>query len=79
MNQKKFLQIISKCLNVKINKISLKTKSDDLEEWDSIAQLTILSALDKATKGKASRIKGLGNHQSLKKIWEILKNKGLTK
>lgn len=79
MNEKKFFQIISKCLNVKINKISLKTKSEDLEEWDSIAQLTILSALDTATKGKSSRIKGLGNQQSLKKIWEILKNKGLAK
>jgi len=79
MNEKKFSQIISKCLNVKINKISLKTKSEDLEEWDSIAQLTILSAFDTATKGKSSRIKGLVNQQSLKKIWEILKNKGLAK
>ena len=34
---------------------------------------------DTATKGKSSRIKGLGNQQSLKKIWEILKNKGLAK
>lgn len=79
MDQKNFLQIVSKCLNVKLNKISIDTTSNDLEEWDSIAQLTILSTLDKETKGKSGKIKGLGNHQSLKKIWNILKKKGLAK
>ena len=79
MNQKKFLSLISKCLNVKVSQISLNLKFEGIEEWDSIVLLSILSTLDKATKGKSTKIKGLGNQNSLKKIWEILKKKGLTK
>ena len=79
MNQKKFLSLISKCLNVKVSQISLNLKFEGIEEWDSIGHLSILSTLDKATKGKSTKIKGLGNQNLLKKIWEILKKKGLTK
>jgi len=79
MNQKKFLSLISKCLNVKVSQISLNLKFEGIEEWDSIGHLSILSTLDKATKGKSTKIKGLGNQNSLKKIWKILKKKGLTK
>ena len=79
MNQKKFLLLISKSLGIKVDKISLKLKFNEIEEWDSIGHLTILSSLDKATKGKSAEIKGLGNQKSLKKIWEILKKRGLTK
>ena len=79
MNQKKFLLLISKSLGIKLNKVSLNLKFNEIEEWDSIGHLTILSSLDKATKGKSAEIKGLGNQISLKKIWEILKKRGLTK
>ena len=79
MNQKKFLLLISKSLGIKVDKVSLKLKFNEIEEWDSIGHLTILSLLDKATKGKSAEIKGLGNQKSLKKIWEILKKRGLAK
>ena len=79
MNQKNFLLLISKSLGIKLNKVSLNLKFNEIEEWDSIGHLTILSSLDKATKGKSAEIKGLGNQKSLKKIWEILKKRGLTK
>ena len=79
MNQKNCFSLISKCLNVKVSQISLNLKFEDIEEWDSIGHLSILSTLDKATNGKSTKIKGLGNQKSLKKIWEILKKKGLAK
>jgi len=79
MNQKKFLLLISKSLGIKPDKVTLNLKLNDIEEWDSIGHLTILSALDKATKGKSAKIKGLGVQKSLKKIWEILKKKRLVK
>jgi hypothetical protein len=79
MDQKKFLLLVSKSLGVKLDKISLNLKFNEIEEWDSIGHLTILSSLDKATKGKSAKIKGLGTQKSLKKIWEILKKKRLTK
>ena len=75
MNQKKFISLISKSLNVKENKVTLDLNFEDIEEWDSIGHLSILSSLDKVTKGKSTKIKGLSNQKSLKKIWEILKKK----
>ena len=79
MDQKKFLVLASKSFGVKINKISINLKLNEIEEWDSIGHLTLLSNLDKATKGKTSKIKGLGTQKSLKKIWDILKKKRLVK
>jgi len=79
MNQKSFLNIIAKSLGVKSEKISINLKFNEIEEWDSISHLTMLSLLDKATKGKSAKIKGLGTEKSVKKLWEILKKKGLTK
>lgn len=79
MDQKKFLQIVSKSLGVKLDKISLNLKFNEIDEWDSIGHLTILSSIDKATKGKSAEIKGLGTQKSLKKIWEMLKKKRLAK
>ena len=79
MDQKKFLVLVSKSFGVKINKISINLKLNEIEEWDSIGHLTLLSNLDKATKGKTSKIKGLGTQKSLKKIWDLLKKKGLVK
>ena len=79
MNQKSFLNIIAKSLGVKSQKISINLKFNEIEEWDSISHLTMLSLLDKATKGKSAKIKGLGTEKSVKKLWEILKKKGLTK
>lgn len=79
MNKTKFLVLASKSFGVKINKISINLKLNEIEEWDSIGHLTLLSNLDKATKGKTSKIKGLGTQKSLKKIWDILKKKELVK
>ena len=79
MNQKSFLNIIAKSLGVKSQKISINLKFNEIEEWDSICHLTMLSLLDKATKGKSAKIKGLGTEKSVKKLWEILKKKGLAK
>ena len=79
MNQKKFLTLMAKSLGVNIKKISINLKINEIEEWDSIGHLNILSSLDKATGGKTSTIKELGTQTSLKKIWEILKKKKLAK
>jgi hypothetical protein len=79
MNQKQFLVLASKSFGVKISKVSINLKLNEIEEWDSIGHLTLLSNLDKATKGKTSEIKGLGTQKSLKKIWDTLKRKGLVK
>ena len=53
MNKKKLLiiDIVSKSLNINNKKINEKTNLQDLEEWDSLGMLSVMSALDKKFKG----------------------------
>tara|TARA_Y200000002_G_scaffold356499_1_gene338319 strand:- start:69 stop:287 length:219 start_codon:yes stop_codon:yes gene_type:complete len=69
MDEKKIIKIISKAIK---KNVSLKSASSNIEEWDSLAHLSILSALDKATKGASSQI-NLAEADSVKKIISKLK------
>lgn len=79
INQTKLLDLISKSLNVSRDKIDISTNSENLEEWDSLGHLTILSAIDKVTDGKASEIETLSTCSSVKEIFENLKKNNLAK
>lgn len=69
MNEKDVISIVSKALKTKVN---VKSNSKNTEEWDSLGQLSILSAIDKATKGKSSKI-DLTEVQSIKQLCVKLK------
>ena len=69
MDEKKIISIVSKALKKKIN---AKSNVRNTEEWDSLGQLSILSAIDKATKGKSSNI-DLTEVQSIKQLCLKLK------
>jgi acyl carrier protein len=60
-------KIISKALNVKLSKIKEDLNSNEIEEWDSLGQLSIISSLDKKFKGKID----------LSKIAELYTYKGI--
>ena len=45
------IEIIRKSLNIKKNKINEKTNLQNLEEWDSLGVLSVMTALDKKYKG----------------------------
>lgn len=77
LNEKKVIKIIAKILKIETTKVNLNSSMQSLEEWDSLAHLSILTQLDIQTKGKASRIKGLSNADSIKKIIKLLKNNKL--
>ena len=78
INEKKLKSLISKILNIKIDKLTLNSGMKNLEQWDSLAHLSILSELDKLSKGKASKIKGLSNATTLGDILKLLKSNKLT-
>ena len=69
MDEKKIISIVSKALKKKIN---AKSNVRNTEEWDSLGQLSILSAIDKVTKGKSSNI-DLTEVQSIKQLCLKLK------
>jgi len=50
-NTETLIEIISKSLNIKKNKINDKTNLQNLEEWDSLGVLSVMTALDKKYKG----------------------------
>lgn len=76
MNKSKILLLISEALEVKEKKVNLKTKFGDLEEWDSLGQLEILTKLDEAYDGRVANIRELSECYSVETIIEcLIKNK----
>jgi len=75
MTKEKLYEIIQSALN--IESLSLSESMDNLEEWDSLAQLEIIINIDKETDGKASRIPELAVANSVEKLSEILDSNNL--
>ena len=78
MNEKELISIVKKSLKTK-QKIDIKSSSRNVEEWDSIAQLVILSNLDKKLKGATTNLSQIATADSVKKIRDVLKKNKLLK
>ena len=70
MNKDQLKNLIKKSLNIK--KIDNKISSKNTPAWDSLGQLSIISLLDKTTKGQTSKL-NLSDADSLEKLFKILK------
>ena len=70
---------ISKVLKVSKKKININSGSENMESWDSLAQLSILSELDNKTKGEVFEIQEMSTASSVKEIIKVLKKKKLFK
>lgn len=76
MKKNELIQLIKKSLKTK-QKIDINSKSNNIEEWDSIGHLILLSNLDKKLKGATSNIADIATADSVKKIINILKKNKL--
>ena len=65
MTEKDLIQLIKKSLKTK-QKIDLNSNSNNVEEWDSVGQLILLSNLDKKLKGATSNISQIATANSVK-------------
>ena len=79
MTRDDLIKSISKALDVSYKKINDNTNNENLEEWDSLGHLAILSAIDKSTNGKASGIETLSSCTSFRELLKILKKNNLVK
>lgn len=70
--QKEILSIIQTTLNLSEDELTMNSTMNNVEEWDSLGQLAILSSLDKHFDGKIASIKELANADSIEKIIQIL-------
>jgi len=78
MKENELIQLIKKSLKTK-QKIDINSKSNNIEEWDSIGHLILLYNLDKKLKGATSNIADIATADSVKKIINILKKNKLIK
>ncbi|MDC0420386.1 hypothetical protein OAM40_00365 [Gammaproteobacteria bacterium] len=56
------------------DEIDMNSSSDNIPEWDSLGHLSVLTALDDATGGKASSLSDLSEATSVTKIVNILES-----
>jgi acyl carrier protein len=65
-------EIVSKSLNISKNKINPKTNLKQLEEWDSLGMLSVMSALDKKFKGSI-KVSSFDKVKTISDIEKLLK------
>lgn len=73
LTEQKIIELFSKILKIKKNKIDINLSSNNTEEWDSINHLNLMVEIDTKLNGKAKNIPELSTAHSLKKIYAILK------
>ena len=77
INKLTLISLIAESLEVDEADIDENASSETIEEWDSLGHLSILSALDDLTDGKASELDGLADSLSLNDLIKILSAAGL--
>jgi len=77
ISEKDIIKIISKILKIS-PAIVIKTDNyNKMKNWDSLAQLDIISAIDTKINGKIGKIKNISEIYSVKKIIGLLKKNSL--
>lgn len=71
ISKKEILIIIRKILKNK--NVNINSGSKNIDNWDSLAQLDILTSLDKKLDGKIFTIKQMATADSVNKIYLLLK------
>ena len=69
--EEKLCAIIAEILNVNREQISRKTKVEDVEQWDSLAHLMIIEAIENKL-GKTISIEKVVDIDSVEMIMELI-------
>ena len=77
ISKEDILKIISKILKISPKQIEKIDNYEKMESWDSLAQLDIISAIDKKLNGKIGKVKNIAEIKSVKKVISALKKKSL--
>ena len=75
MNQEEFLSTIAEALDLEA--ITMDGSQENIEEWDSLGHLSILSALDAKLGGEAAKLNELSKANSVKDLYNHLSKKNL--
>ena len=79
LDKNSLLKIFAKTLKIKNFNLNINSSTKDIPEWDSMAHLSILFEIDKATKGKASKIRDLAKCKKISDFHKLLIKAKLSK
>lgn len=71
--ESKFLNLVSEALEIEGRSISLGDKFKEFEEWDSLAQLTLIAELDEQF-GVVIKMNDFKNINTLQEMFDWIKN-----
>ncbi|OGT44934.1 MAG: hypothetical protein A3E82_00680 [Gammaproteobacteria bacterium RIFCSPHIGHO2_12_FULL_38_11] len=77
ISEQEVLTVIQKALDLDGQLVTIESSVWNINEWDSLGHLGILTALDKFFDGKVAAIKEMAKADSVRKILHILKNNSL--
>ncbi|MDC0044586.1 hypothetical protein OAI96_01515 [Pelagibacteraceae bacterium] len=77
ISENKIFLTIADALEISHDKINLDSSSENIEKWDSLGQLAILSSLDELFDGAIADIPEIANSYSVRSLFDILKNNEL--
>jgi acyl carrier protein len=72
IHQSEVIKIIERALVLTRGTLKADSKSEELECWDSLGQLSILVSLDKHFTGRIAGISEMAEADSVQKILDIL-------
>ena len=65
-------QLVASALEVEVGLVSADTKAGDLELWDSLGHISILSEIDRVFGGVSERCPQLASANSVQEIYDAL-------
>ncbi|MDA3898050.1 MAG: hypothetical protein PF482_18100 [Desulfobacteraceae bacterium] len=77
LSEKEVLKIIQDIFEEKSIQISMDSSAENTEDWDSLTQINIITELDEALDGKVGELEEMAEADSMKKIFQILKDNSL--
>ncbi len=77
MKLSELIKKIEDTLELDEGSVSMESSSENIEDWDSLGHITILSMLDDATDGASADIVDLTQATSVAEIAKILTDNGL--
>lgn len=72
INEAMLIAGIAESLEVDIDSVSIDTVSSDIEEWDSLGHISIMSFLDKTFGEITERVPDFASATSVKEILDLL-------
>lgn len=73
--EEKCKKIVSKIMKVSTKKINDKTSADNVESWDSLSHVQLVSSIEKNFKIKISPEEGIDSLNNFKQIVQLVSKK----